>query len=193
VTLRHLSPRHGASSRRRRARSGRVCHPFAPLQSRLKFTLPPPATPAVPRPSPSGTPAAAASPTLHGLDMPRCIALCRAAHRCGGRPQGPRHRGCGCPSMLPLLASPRAYVFLPYILWALGQLVPLGLAASCGVGTQRLQRPSLRARANTRHPSLSAAFDAGWKTGGRRPHLSDGCFSSPELQRAASTSTKANA
>jgi hypothetical protein len=40
---------------------------------------------------------------------------------------------------------------------------------------------------------LSASFDEGWKACGRRPHLSDGFFMSPEIQRAASTSTKAEA
>jgi hypothetical protein len=34
------------------------------------------------------------------------------------------------PSMLPLLSSPLADVFLPCILWALGAIAPLGLAAS---------------------------------------------------------------
>jgi hypothetical protein len=34
------------------------------------------------------------------------------------------------PSMLPLLSSPLADVFLPCILWALGAITPLGLAAS---------------------------------------------------------------
>jgi len=33
----------------------------------------------------------------------------------------------------------------------------MGLAASVGVGANRLQRPSIRAGANTRHPILSAS------------------------------------
>jgi hypothetical protein len=63
------------------------------------------------------------------------------------------------PSMLPLLSSPLAYFFLPCILWALGAIAPIGLAASYGVGTSRLQRPSLRAGSTTRHPILHASCD----------------------------------
>src|SRR5262245_23543376 len=37
------------------------------------------------------------------------------------------------------------------------------LAASYGVGTSRLQQPSIRAGATTRHPILSASFDDTWK------------------------------
>jgi hypothetical protein len=40
---------------------------------------------------------------------------------------------------------------------------------------------------------LSASFDEGWKACGRRPPLSDGCFMSLAIQRAASTSTQTEA
>ena len=52
----------------------------------------------------------------------------------------------------------RMVIFL-YILWMLRHLAPIGLAASCGVGTSRLQRPSIRAGVHTRHPILYASFD----------------------------------
>jgi hypothetical protein len=58
-------------------------------------------------------------------------------------------------------------------------MVSIGLAASCGVETSCLQRPSLRAGLDARHPMLSASFDESWKACGRRPHLSDGCFAGP--------------
>ena len=58
-------------------------------------------------------------------------------------------------------------------------MASIGLAASCGVGTSRLQRPSLRAGSNTRHPMLSASFDESWKAYGRRPHLYDGLRGRP--------------
>jgi hypothetical protein len=58
-------------------------------------------------------------------------------------------------------------------------MAPIGLAASCGVGTHRLQRPSIRAGAHTRHPILYASFDESWKACGRRPHLYDGVLCMP--------------
>ena len=81
--------------------------------------------------------------------------------------------------MLPLLSSPLAYVFLPSILCALCHTASITLAASCGVGSSRLQRPSLRAGAHTRHPMLSASVDDHRQTRGRRPHLSDGVCAWP--------------
>jgi len=54
-----------------------------------------------------------------------------------------------------------------------------GLAASCGVGTSHLQRPSIRAGPNTRHPMLSASFDESWKACRRRLHLYDGVLGRP--------------
>src|SRR5262249_36889461 len=70
------------------------------------------------------------------------------------------------------------FIFLS-ILWRLRHLAPIGLAASCGVGTSRLHRPSLRAGVHTRHPMLSASFDESWKAYGRRPHLYDGLLRMP--------------
>ena len=80
------------------------------------------------------------------------------------------------PSMLLLLSSPLAYFFLPpfHAFEALCHLAPITLAASCGVGTSRLQRPALRAGTHTRHPRLSASFDDSRKACRRRPHLYDG-------------------
>jgi hypothetical protein len=83
------------------------------------------------------------------------------------------------PSMLPLLSSPLAYVFLPSILGALGHMPPIGLAASCGVETSCLQRPSIRADSTTRHLILYASCDESWQACGRRPHLYDGFFAWP--------------
>jgi hypothetical protein len=64
---------------------------------RLLLTLPQPSQPAVPRPSPAGPPAASASPTLHGLDMPRCAWLRTAAagsrRALGPPPAPPARRG----------------------------------------------------------------------------------------------------
>ena len=40
-----------------------------------------------------------------------------------------------------------------------GHMASSRLAASIGVGTFRLQRPSIRASLSTRHPILSASFD----------------------------------
>jgi len=53
------------------------------------------------------------------------------------------------------------------------------LAASIGVGTFRLQRPSIRAGLCTRHPMLSASVDERWKACRRRPHLYDGLLGRP--------------
>jgi len=89
-----------------------------------------------------------------------------------------------------LLSSPLEYFFSLSILWTLCLIVPISLAASCGVGTHRLQRPSIRAGTNARHPILSASFDGSRKACRRRPHLYDGFFQGPEIARAASTSTK---
>jgi hypothetical protein len=58
-------------------------------------------------------------------------------------------------------------------------MAQMGLAASCGVETWRLQRPSLRAGCKTRHLMLYASFDDSEKRCRRRPHLSDGFFAGP--------------
>jgi hypothetical protein len=72
-------------------------------------------------------------------------------------------------------------------------MASIGLAASCGVGTSRLQRPSIRAGSHTRHPILSASLDESWKPVGGDPIYTTACVAGPEIQRAASTSTKAEA
>jgi hypothetical protein len=56
---------------------------------------------------------------------------------------------------------------------------PIALAASCGVETGSLQRPSIRAGLGARHPILSTSFDQNWKPCGRRSHLYDGSFERP--------------
>ena len=60
-----------------------------------------------------------------------------------------------------------------------GPMTSMCLAASWGVGTSRLQRPSIRAGANTRHPMLYASFDESRKAQRRRPHLDDGVLRRP--------------
>ena len=62
---------------------------------------------------------------------------------------------------------------------ASGPMAPFDLAASCGVETSRLQRPSIRAGFNARHPMLSAPFNDSWKAPRRRPHLYDGVLRTP--------------
>ena len=95
--------------------------------------------------------------------------------------RGRRKRPCEFPSMLPLLSSPLAYFFLPpfHAFEALCHLAPITLAASGGVGTSRLQRPSLRAGTHPRHPMLSASVDDSRKACRRRPHLYDGFLARP--------------
>jgi hypothetical protein len=83
------------------------------------------------------------------------------------------------PSMLPLLSSPLASVCLPCLLWALCHRAATGLAASCGVGTSRRQRPSRRAGSNAPHPMLSASCDGRWQAWGRRPPLCTGFCARP--------------
>jgi hypothetical protein len=82
-------------------------------------------------------------------------------------------------SMLPLLSSPLASVCLPCLLWALCHRAATGLAASCGVGTSRRQRPSRRAGSNAPHPMLSASCDGRWQAWGRRPPLCTGFCARP--------------
>jgi hypothetical protein len=83
------------------------------------------------------------------------------------------------PFSLPVLASPLAsgffltcfgrWVTSPRWLWRLPvQLGPL-----------RLQRPSIRAGSNARHPMLSASFDQNGQACRRRPHLYDGLLGRP--------------
>jgi hypothetical protein len=61
--------------------------------------------------------------------------------------------------------------FFLHRIGVLGHMALIGLAAACSVGTHRLQRPSLRAGANTRHPLLYASSDKSEKSCRRRPHL----------------------
>ena len=77
------------------------------------------------------------------------------------------------------MVKPLWVFFIPCILWTLCHMPLIGLAASCGVGHHRLQRPSIRAGTNARHPMLSASFDDSWKACGRRPHLYNGVLRTP--------------
>jgi len=65
-------------------------------------------------------------------------------------------------------------LFLPCLFWTLCHIAPTGLAASFDVGTSCLQRPSIRAGSNARHPILYTSFDESWKAWVRRPHLFNG-------------------
>ena len=60
-----------------------------------------------------------------------------------------------------------------------GHMASRRLAASVGVGTFRLQRPSIRAGARPRHPMRSASVDDWWKAQRRQPHLCDGVLRRP--------------
>ena len=117
-------------------------------------------------------------PQQRCLSRPCAPALCRAA-AAPPRRAGRRDKCCKLPSMLPLLSSPLEYFFSP--VHSLGA-VSHGPDRSGGFlwrWDPRLQRPSLRAGSNTRHPMLSASFDESRKACGRRPHLSDGFFDRP--------------
>ena len=62
-----------------------------------------------------------------------------------------------------------------------GHMTSMRLAASCGVGTYRLQRPSIRAGSHARHLILYASFDVSRKVQRRRPHLYDGVLRRPGI------------
>ena len=62
---------------------------------------------------------------------------------------------------------------------ASGHIAPITLAASCGAETSCLQRPSIRAGVNARHPMLSASFNESRKSSRRQPHLYDGVLRTP--------------
>ena len=55
------------------------------------------------------------------------------------------------------------------------------LAASWGVESHRLQRPSIRAGSHARHPILYASFDESGKSCRRLPHLNDGLLCRPGI------------
>ena len=58
-------------------------------------------------------------------------------------------------------------------------MTSMRLAASCGVESSRLQRPSSRAGSHPRHLILSASGDASRKAQRRRAHLNDGVLRRP--------------
>ena len=60
-------------------------------------------------------------------------------------------------------------------------MTSMRLAASYGVESHRLQRPSIRAGAHARHLILSASVDASRKAQRRRPHLYDGVLGRPRI------------
>src|SRR5262245_48644632 len=95
-----------------------------------------------------------------------------------GTPKGPAKMPFLLPSMLPLLSSPRNWFFSASML-SVCPMVLISLAASYGVGANRLQRSSIRAGSNTRHPMLYAFWDESGKSCRRRPHLSDGFLARP--------------
>jgi hypothetical protein len=97
----------------------------------------------------------------------------------GSAPVGAAPKGRGISFYVVAVVKPPGIFFLSCILEALCHIAPIGLAASCGVGTSRLQRPSIRAGSTTRHPILHASCDESWKAYGRRPHLSDGFLARP--------------
>jgi hypothetical protein len=83
------------------------------------------------------------------------------------------------------LALPRSDMTRAIILGstpdAFGPLAWFELAASGGVRTSRLQRPSIRAGLGARHPMLYASFDVSWKAQRRRPPLDDGLLRRPGI------------
>jgi hypothetical protein len=79
---------------------------------------------------------------------------------------------------LPRLNTARA-IILRSTSDASGHMASTQLAASFGVETSRLQRPSIRADSHARHPILYASFDESWKALRRRPHLCNGLLIKP--------------
>ena len=79
----------------------------------------------------------------------------------------------GCQLLVPVAASlPSGRVAPPRLDW---------LAASVGVETSCLQRPSIRASTGARHPILYTSIDVSRKTLRRRPHLPDGVLRRPGI------------
>ena len=75
-----------------------------------------------------------------------------------------------------------------------GHMASMRLAASCGVETHRLQRPSIRAGSQRPSPDSLCVFRrrAGRPRGGD-PIYTTACFAGPEFARVASTSTQTEA
>jgi len=79
----------------------------------------------------------------------------------------------GCHLLLPVAASlPSGRVAPPRLAW---------LAASVGVETSCLQRPSIRASTGARHPILYTSIDVSRQPLRRRPHLYDGVLRRPGI------------
>jgi hypothetical protein len=132
-----------------------------------------PAQAPFPKPSPQGSAEALRSPILRRRSSPsesRAAPRPWARGKSRGRPvaagggagglegvlprcraRGRRKRPFKLPSMWPLWSSPLASVFLPGMLWALGSIAPLGLAASWGAQTAPRPRPAPRAGLDTVH------------------------------------------
>jgi hypothetical protein len=83
--------------------------------------------------------------------------------------------------------APCGYFFIPRMLRTLCHMALSGLAASCGVGTHRLQRPSIRAGSNTRtlrsYPGLQEAPQGKKELTSHRHH--------PDTPHTLATATKA--
>ena len=85
----------------------------------------------------------------------------------------PNPTALGWQLLLPVAAAwPAGRVAPPRLAW---------LAASVGVETSCLQRPSLRASPGARHPILYTSIDVSRKTLRRRPHLYDGVLRRPGI------------
>jgi hypothetical protein len=140
-----------------------------------------------------------------GLEPPRRLGAQHGVAQHGVTARGPRSssggrgrrgggagkkRAFGFPSMLPLLSSPRAYVFLPCMLWALGyrpRLVwRLPVALGPLVANDLL---SVQALTPVTRCSLRLSTRAGRPVGGD-PIYPTASLQGPEIQRAASTSTR---
>jgi hypothetical protein len=122
-----------------------------------------------------------------GARLPRRLG---AQHGQATRRRRGEQKGFIFPSMLPLLSSPRAYVFLPCMLWALGyrpRLVwRLPVALGPLVANDLL---SVQALTPVTRFSIRLSTRAGRPVGGD-PIYPTASLQGPEIQRAASTSTR---
>ena len=112
----------------------------------------------------------------------------------GALPRGRCKKAFEIPSMLPLLSSPRAYFFLPCIPFFFGRCVTwpqlvwrLPVALGPRVSNDLL---SVRAQTPVTRCSLRLSTTAGRPVGGD-PISPTASLHGPEIQRAASTSPKA--